>query len=61
MTLSLFNLENKVAIVTGATSGLGEAIAIGLAEAGADVAGVGSSGRFAGVRPGVERQGRETR
>ncbi|WP_080873959.1 glucose 1-dehydrogenase [Oceanobacillus timonensis] len=32
------NLENKVAIVTGATRGIGKAIAIGLAEAGADIA-----------------------
>lgn len=32
-----FNLNNKVAIVTGASSGIGKAIAIGLAEAGADI------------------------
>ncbi|GEN85795.1 MULTISPECIES: SDR family oxidoreductase [Oceanobacillus] len=32
------NLENKVAVVTGATRGIGKAIAIGLAEAGADIA-----------------------
>jgi NAD(P)-dependent dehydrogenase (short-subunit alcohol dehydrogenase family) len=34
----LFSLEGKVAIVTGASSGLGVAFAQGLAEAGADVA-----------------------
>lgn len=33
----LFNLENKVAIVTGASKGIGEAIARGLAEFGAKV------------------------
>ncbi|PYT02027.1 MAG: 2-deoxy-D-gluconate 3-dehydrogenase [Acidobacteria bacterium] len=33
-----FKLDGKVALVTGASSGLGQAIAIGLAEAGADVA-----------------------
>jgi NAD(P)-dependent dehydrogenase (short-subunit alcohol dehydrogenase family) len=36
--LDRFRLDGKVAIVTGASSGLGVAIAAGLAEAGADVA-----------------------
>jgi 2-deoxy-D-gluconate 3-dehydrogenase len=34
----LFSLERRVALVTGASRGLGAAIAVGLAEAGADVA-----------------------
>ena len=38
MILDKFKLDGKVALVTGASSGLGQAIAIGLAEAGADVA-----------------------
>lgn len=33
----LFDLKNKVAIVTGASRGLGRSIAVGLAKAGADV------------------------
>lgn len=37
MGLEIFSLKGKVAIVTGASRGFGEAIAIGLAEAGADV------------------------
>lgn len=37
MVLSKFNLEGKVAIVTGSGRGLGRAMAISLAEAGADV------------------------
>lgn len=36
--MSLFDLTGKIAIVTGAGRGLGAAIAIGLAQAGADVA-----------------------
>jgi 2-deoxy-D-gluconate 3-dehydrogenase len=35
-----FSLEGKSAVVTGAGTGLGEAMAIGLAEAGADIVGV---------------------
>src|SRR5881409_3986643 len=36
--LDAFRLDGKVAIVTGASSGLGVAFATGLAEAGADIA-----------------------
>jgi NAD(P)-dependent dehydrogenase (short-subunit alcohol dehydrogenase family) len=38
MSKSLFDLSGRVAVVTGGTTGLGHAIALGLAEAGADVA-----------------------
>ncbi|MGA3344396.1 MAG: glucose 1-dehydrogenase [Terracidiphilus sp.] len=33
----LFSLEGKIAVVTGGTSGIGHALSLGLAEAGADV------------------------
>jgi len=36
--LDLFRLDNKIALVTGSASGLGAAIAVGLAQAGATVA-----------------------
>jgi NAD(P)-dependent dehydrogenase (short-subunit alcohol dehydrogenase family) len=37
MSRTLFDLSGRVAVVTGGTTGLGYAIALGLAEAGADV------------------------
>jgi 2-dehydro-3-deoxy-D-gluconate 5-dehydrogenase len=43
MILDKFKLEGKVALVTGASAGLGAAVAIALAEAGADVACHGNS------------------
>ncbi|MGX8679225.1 MAG: 2-dehydro-3-deoxy-D-gluconate 5-dehydrogenase KduD [Sphaerochaetaceae bacterium] len=40
MVLDMFSLDGRIALVTGANDGIGQAIAIGLAEAGADIAGV---------------------
>ncbi|GLT15264.1 2-dehydro-3-deoxy-D-gluconate 5-dehydrogenase KduD [Vibrio algivorus] len=43
MILNAFNLEGKVAIVTGSNTGLGQAIALGLAQAGCNIVGVNRS------------------
>ena len=40
--LELFNLQGKIALVTGASRGLGQGMALGLAEAGADIVAVAS-------------------
>ncbi len=37
MKLEVFNLQDRTAVVTGSSGGLGKAIALGLAEAGADL------------------------
>jgi 2-deoxy-D-gluconate 3-dehydrogenase len=42
--LDLFRLDEKVALVTGASRGLGQAMAIGLAEAGANIVGLDLTG-----------------
>ncbi|MEP7277934.1 MAG: SDR family oxidoreductase [Bacteroidota bacterium] len=41
--MDLFSLSGKTALVTGCTKGIGRAMAIGLAEAGADILGVSGS------------------
>lgn len=61
MSRSLFGLEGKIAVVLGGTSGLGHTIALGLADAGADV--VVSARRQELVdqtASEIERKGRKT-
>lgn len=54
----MFDLKNKVALVTGANTGIGQGLALGLAAAGADIAAVGRSAP-AETQAGVERLGRK--
>ncbi|MGD8519342.1 MAG: SDR family NAD(P)-dependent oxidoreductase, partial [Anaerolineae bacterium] len=55
--LDLFRLEGKVALVTGTGRGLGQAMSLGLAEAGADIAGLYRT-NFEETRTLVEGLGR---
>ena len=57
MILEQFKLDGKVAIVTGAAVGLGQGMADGLAEAGADIVAVGISSMDE-VKAAVEAVGR---
>jgi 2-deoxy-D-gluconate 3-dehydrogenase len=58
MILDQFKLDGRVALVTGSSRGLGQAMAIGLAEAGADIACVSKSGNDQETRQRVEGLGR---
>jgi 2-deoxy-D-gluconate 3-dehydrogenase len=60
MILDSFKLDGKVALVTGASAGLGAAIAVALAEAGADVAAHGNSRTPEATCELIERTGRRT-
>lgn len=53
-----FSLDGRVALVTGASRGLGQAMAVGLAEAGADIACVSRGGDDHKTRERVETLGR---
>ncbi|EXX84928.1 3-ketoacyl-ACP reductase [Paenibacillus darwinianus] len=55
--MGLFDLSGKAALVTGTSGGLGQAMAIGLAEAGADIVAISSSGS-AQTAAAVEALGR---
>ncbi|CAM3961615.1 2-dehydro-3-deoxy-D-gluconate 5-dehydrogenase KduD [Vibrio neonatus] len=58
MILDSFSLQGKVAIVTGCNTGLGQAMAIGLASAGCDVVGVNRSTSLE-TKQSIEQLGRK--
>jgi len=57
--MNLFNLEGKTAIVTGAARGLGQAIAIGLAEAGANLVLVTNQSPAEETQASIEKLGQK--
>jgi NAD(P)-dependent dehydrogenase (short-subunit alcohol dehydrogenase family) len=61
MTINIFGLEGKTAVVIGGTTGIGRVLSLGLADAGADV--VASARRLEHVEAiaaEIERRGRQT-
>jgi len=61
VTSKLFDLTGRVAVVVGGTSGIGRAIALGLADAGADVVATGRrTAEVAQVAAEIESRGRRT-
>jgi NAD(P)-dependent dehydrogenase (short-subunit alcohol dehydrogenase family) len=61
MSSRLFDLSGRVAVVVGGTSGIGRALATGLADAGADVVATGRRvERIAEVAGEIEARGRRT-
>src|SRR3982751_267745 len=61
MSKSLFSLEGRVAVVVGGTSGIGRVLALGLADAGADVVATARREELVKeVAAEIERRGRRT-
>jgi len=58
MILNAFSLTGKVAIVTGCRTGLGQGMAFGLAEAGADIVGIDLN-NLAETKKSIEERGRK--
>ena len=58
MSVQGFRLDGAVALVTGASAGLGASMAVALARAGADVVAHGNTHSPAGTCTEIERSGR---
>jgi NAD(P)-dependent dehydrogenase (short-subunit alcohol dehydrogenase family) len=59
--MSLFDLSGRVAVVVGGTSGIGQTLALGLADAGADVVATGRrAANIEDVAGAIEARGRRT-
>ena len=59
MILDKFSLNGRTAVVTGSNRGIGQKLALALAEAGADIIGVSSSGNFDETKKIIEGTGRK--
>lgn len=59
MTLDLFNLAGKKAVVTGCDTGLGQGMAVALAEAGAEIIGASVVDDYSATQKAIEGTGRK--
>ncbi|KAI1372439.1 NAD(P)-binding protein [Hypoxylon crocopeplum] len=59
MTDTIFSLKGETALITGATRGIGQAVAVGLAEAGADIILIQRSTTATETKKAVEALGRK--
>jgi len=58
MILDKFKLDGQTALVTGSSRGIGQALAVALAEAGSDIIGVSSRGEFSVTEKLIKERGR---
>lgn len=59
MTLDLFNLAGKKAVVTGCDTGLGQGMALALAEAGAEIIGASIVDDYSATQKAIEATGKK--
>lgn len=57
--LSLFSLQGRTAVITGGTRGIGQALAIALAEAGADIVLIQRDSSNVATKEQIEKLGRK--
>lgn len=57
--LSLFSLQGRTAVITGGTRGIGQALAIALAEAGADIVLIQRNSSNVATKEHIEKLGRK--
>jgi len=57
--LDLFSLKGRTALITGATRGIGQSLALALAEAGADVVLIQRDSKSTATKEAIEQLGRK--
>lgn len=57
--LDLFSIQGRTALITGATRGIGQSLALALAEAGADIVLIQRNGHNTSTKQQIEKLGRK--